>query len=71
MIKHDNFPFLWDVTTKMMTMMPTTVSYEQQFSRLRHNFHDNMAKETSIAFIYMSQNITVFRFDENNNSDEQ
>ena len=62
-IKHDNYPFLWEMTVKALTIMPTTVSCEQQFSQLRHKLHYNMAKETSFAFMWMTRNGILFRFD--------
>ena len=54
-VNPDNYPFLWDITTKAVTIFPTTVSCEQQFSQLRHRLHENMKKETSFAFLIMSQ----------------
>ena len=64
-INRDNYPFRWNVTLKEVTIMPTTVSCEQQFSRLRHKLHNNMAKETAFAFMCMSQNRNRFTFDKN------
>ena len=57
-----NFPSLWDITLTAITILPTTVSCEQQFSRLRQRLHENMRKETSFAFLSMSQKRKAFVF---------
>ena len=67
-VERDNYPFLWDITLKAVTMFPTTVSCEQQFSRLRHRLHENMEKETSFAFLMMSQKSSVFEYDKRKTS---
>ena len=61
-VNRTNYPFLWDITLKAITILPTTVSCEQQFSRLRHKLHENMRKETSFAFLSMSQKRKEFSF---------
>ena len=61
-VNRTNYPFLWDITLKAITILPTTVSCEQQFSRLRHKLHENMRKETSFAFLSMSQKRKDFSF---------
>ena len=62
-INRYNYLFLWNVTLKAVTIMPTTVSCERQFSRLRHKLHNNLAKEASFAFMCMSHNRNRFTFD--------
>ena len=61
-VNPENYPFLWDITMNAVTIFPTTVSCEQQFSRLRNRLHENMEKETSFQFMMMSQKRTVFEF---------
>ena len=63
-INHNRYPYLWDVTLTALTILPTTVSCEQQFSRLRHKLHENMAKETSFAFLSRCQGRSIFSFDD-------
>ena len=50
-INHHGYPYLWDITLTALTIFPTTVSCEQQFSILRHRLHENMAKETAFALL--------------------
>ena len=50
-IEPNNFPFLWDVVLKTVTLMPTSVSCEQSFSRLRNKMRENMKMETSFHFV--------------------
>ena len=61
-IKPDGYPFLWDITMKALTIQPTSVNCEQNFSRLRHKLHENMSKKTSFAFMTMSQKRKVLIF---------
>ena len=49
-VNPNNFPFLWEVVLKMMSVMPTSASCEQSFSRLRNKMHENMMMETSFLF---------------------
>ena len=65
-VNRENYPFLWEKTMNVLTMIPTTVSCEQYFSRLRRKLHENMSKETSFAFLAMSQRRNSFIFDRNN-----
>ena len=48
-VNRNNFPFLWNAVVRTMSMMPTTVSCEQYFCRLRHETHENTSKETAFG----------------------
>ena len=41
-VNRENYPFLWEITMNVLTLIPTTVSSEQHLSRLRHKLHENM-----------------------------
>ena len=62
-ISPNNYPFLWDVTLKTTTVMPTSVNCEQSFSRLRNKMHENMKQETSFHFMEITHKnpINFFR----------
>ena len=57
----EEFPFLTTVVTKMLTALPTTVSCEQSFSRLKHRLHTNM-KQTAFNSLMVSQRINEVHF---------
>ena len=63
-INPNNFPFLWNVVLKMLTVMPTSVSCEQSFSRLRNKMHENMKMETSFHFMAITHKNPVNFFRE-------
>ena len=60
----NNFPFLWDVVLKMMTVIPTSVSCEQSFSRLRNKMHENMKIKTSFHFMAVTHKNPIHFFKE-------
>ena len=63
-IDPNNFPFLWDVVLKTLTVMPTSVACEQSFSRLRNKRHENMKLETSFNFMTITHKNAVHFFRE-------
>ena len=65
-VNHDSYPILWETTMRALTILPITVSCEQNFSRLRHKLHENMSKETSFAFLRISQKRNYYLFDNEN-----
>ena len=58
----EEFPFLTTVVTKMLTALPTTVSCEQCFSRLKHRLHTNMKKQTAFNSLMVSERINELHF---------
>ena len=46
-----DYPFLWDIVLKTLAVMPTSVSCEQSFSRIKNKLHENMNKETAFHFM--------------------
>lgn len=62
-IDRRNYPFLWEVVVKTLTILPTTVSCEQSFSCLKHRLHENMLKETAFCFLGMVQRHTEFQYE--------
>ena len=61
-IDANNYPFLWNVVLKTLSVMPTSVSWEQSFSRLRNKMHENMSKETSFSFMAVTHKNPIFCF---------
>ena len=68
-IDKSNFPFLWEVVVRTLAVLPTTVSCEQCFSRLKHRLHENMLKENAFCFLRMVQQLTSWRL--NSREEEQ
>ena len=63
-VNHESNTIIWDMTMSALTILLTTVRCEQHFSRLRHKLHENMSKETSFAFLRMSEKRNYYLIDE-------
>ena len=50
-IDRTSYPFLWDIVLKIVTVMPTSVSCEQSFSRIKNKMHESTNKETTFHFM--------------------
>ena len=61
-LPRNRYPFLWHVTIRVLSFMPTSASCEQSFSCLRRRLHENMAKTTVFNFLLTCQNDPSFHF---------
>ena len=59
-VNRNNYPLLWDVVLKHLAVIPTSVSCEQSFSRLRNKMHENMKKETTFSFMVITHKNPTF-----------
>ena len=59
-IEKGNYPQLWNLTKRVMSVTPTSASCEQSFSCLKRRLHENMKKKTAFNFLLTSQNNSVF-----------
>ena len=50
-VPKNRYPFLWHVTIRVLSFMPTSASCEKCFSCLRRRLHENMAKTTVFNFL--------------------
>ena len=61
-LPRNRYPFLWHVTMRILSFMPTSASCEQCFSCLRRRLHENMAKTTVFNFLLTCQKHPWFHF---------
>ena len=51
-IERQNFPRLWRLVVRLLTVMLTTVACEQSFSYFKRTLHANMSEQTARNFLF-------------------